>query len=142
MTEVNQKKTEYLKKFQDNVKSAKRIEEQIMKLRSDTLYPSFILSDTPRSTQKKDLSDYAAKLDGLINELKSVRFKRIKTYLNISRLVEAMEDETERQVLIFKYIDGLNWEDVCDKIGYSWKHTHRIHTKALDHFPVPQDDIE
>ena len=38
---------------------------------------------------------------------------------------------TERTLVRFKYMDGLKWEAVCGAIGYSWTHTHRIHSAAL-----------
>lgn len=49
----------------------------------------------------------------------------------IEKLIEGLEP-TERRLARFRYIDGLHWEDVCVRIGYSWKQTHRIHGKVLD----------
>ena len=50
---------------------------------------------------------------------------------SIEHLIEGLEP-TERRLARFRYIDGLNWEAVCDRISYSWMQTHRIHGKLLD----------
>lgn len=137
MVEENEKKKEYLKGYRDNVEAANRIEEQIRELRADKLYPSYILSDMPRSYEKKDLSDYAAKLYDLIEELKRTRFKRIDTYTKISRQMELMENERERQVLKYRYIDGHKWEDIAARMNVEWTQIHRLHKKALEKFKIP-----
>ena len=49
----------------------------------------------------------------------------------IENLIEGLEP-TERRLARFRYIDGLTWEDVCDKMNYSWRQTHRIHSRLLD----------
>lgn len=59
----------------------------------------------------------------------------------LEKLVEAQEmieniieglDSTERRLARFRYIDGLTWESVCDRLCYSWMQTHRIHGRMLD----------
>lgn len=49
----------------------------------------------------------------------------------IETLIESLEPLT-RQLMRYRYIDGLRWEEVCVAIGYSWRQTHNIHAKALD----------
>lgn len=51
---------------------------------------------------------------------------------SIENLIEGLDDSTERRLARFRYIDGMRWEDVCDKINYSWMQTHRIHGRLLD----------
>lgn len=63
---------------------------------------------------------YRAQLDGLI-----------AGQAEIEDLIEGLEP-TERRLARFRYIDGLSWEKVCDKMNYSWRQTHRIHGRMLD----------
>ena len=37
----------------------------------------------------------------------------------------------EGEILKLRYIDGLIWEDVCDKVYYSWNKVLKSHNKAL-----------
>lgn len=63
---------------------------------------------------------YTAKLEGLI-AAQGV----------IEEMIEGL-DCTERRLARFRYIDGLNWETVCERMCYSWRQTHRIHGRMLD----------
>lgn len=49
----------------------------------------------------------------------------------IEDLIESL-DHLERRLMRHRYIEGLSWEEVCIAIGYSWRHTHNIHARALD----------
>lgn len=49
----------------------------------------------------------------------------------IEDMIERLEP-TARQLMRYRYIDGLPWEEVCVAIRYSWRQTHNIHAKALD----------
>ena len=49
----------------------------------------------------------------------------------IENMIEGLESG-ERRLMRCRYIDGLTWEEVCVRIGYSWRQTHNIHAKILD----------
>ena len=49
----------------------------------------------------------------------------------IENMIEGLEPG-ERRLMRCRYIDGLTWEEVCVRIGYSWRQTHNIHAKILD----------
>lgn len=51
-------KKEYLHSYMSAVKAAKRIEEEIERLRLDKMLPSLIMDDMPHAHDQKDLSDY------------------------------------------------------------------------------------
>ena len=38
----------------------------------------------------------------------------------------------ERMLMRYYYIDGLTWEEVSERICYSWAQTHRLHTAAIE----------
>lgn len=49
----------------------------------------------------------------------------------IRQVIESVEDDRERQLLQYRYIDGLSWEQVAVTMGYGWRHVHKLHSKAL-----------
>ena len=51
--------------------------------------------------------------------------------LRIESAIGKVPDPTARELLRFKYIDGLTWEEVYIKLNYSSAQTHRIHARAL-----------
>lgn len=62
---------------------------------------------------------YAQKCEQLANKL-----------LRIEQVIEKL-NSTERMILRLRYINGLSWLSVCDRVHYSWQQTHRIHARAL-----------
>ena len=50
--------------------------------------------------------------------------------LDIERAIETL-DPIERELIRLRYIDGLEWHQVCAEINYEWTQTHRIHARAL-----------
>lgn len=100
----NDLKKAYLQSYIPSINAAKRIEEEIEQLRLDKMMPSVIMDDMPHAHNKTDLSDYMAKLDELINKLIAARYKRIDLYAEIFANIEKMENETEREVLTYRYL--------------------------------------
>ena len=70
--------------------------------------------------QEKEIR-YLAKLDIILNEEKE-----------IEKFIDSLEDSRERVIMRYRYISGLEWEQVCVKAHYSWQHTHRLHSEALN----------
>ena len=70
--------------------------------------------------QEKEIR-YLAKLDVILNEEK-----------DIEGVIDSLKDSRERTIMRYRYISGLEWEEVCVKAHYSWQHTHRLHAEALN----------
>lgn len=134
----NEIKKEYLMQYISCQKAAKRIEEQIYTLETERKNPKgLVITDMPTSHKKTDLSDYIVKRDELFERMRTERYKAICAYMDIFTRIELLEDETEKQVLTLRYIKGhKNWEKIAKEIDYSVVHTHRFHSKALEHFKI------
>lgn len=46
-------------------------------------------------------------------------------------LVELWPDDTERELLRLRYLEGMKWEQISDELHYSVGSCHRIHRAAL-----------
>lgn len=51
--------------------------------------------------------------------------------LAIEAAIETL-DPTARILCRYRYIDGLSWEQVCERMNYSWSQAHYLHRHALD----------
>ena len=140
----NDKKKEYLRSYRYHVRRIHRINAEIAELREMKLHPSMKPDDgMPHgSGGQGDLSGYAAELDEMINELIEERYQRIKTYQAIVRQIKRMKSENEKDVLFYRYIRGLDWWEIAEKMKYSERWIHKIHGKALAHFELPKEFIE
>ena len=139
MTE-NEKKKLFLKSYLKNKQAVRRIEEQLEELRMNKMYPSVINDGMPHGTDKGDLSDYAARVDELERELVKKRYERIVSFQNVQAAIEDLEDETEKDLLTYRYLKGIKWEEIAVEMGYSWKHIHRIHATALKNLKMTWND--
>ena len=127
----NEKKKLFLKSYLRDKQAVIRIEEQLAELRASKISPSLISDGMPHGTSLSDLSDYAAKVDELERELIQKRYDRICSFRKVQTAIEELEDETEKDLLTYRYLNGMKWEEIAVKMGYSWKHIHRIHAVAL-----------
>lgn len=134
MEKENELKKEYLRSYTPAVSAARRLEEEIERLRADKMTPALVMDDMPHAHDQKDFSDYAAKLDELERKLIKARYERIDLYAEIFADIERLEDETEKTVLTYRYLRRYSWEKICVEMGYQWAQVHRIHARALKNF--------
>lgn len=132
----NEKKKWYLRSYIRACRQQNRIEEDIKALRLDKMCPSVVLDNMPHGSGGKDLSDYIVRLDKLERKYLKQRYRRIAVRTEIRDKIEHMEDENEKDVLTLRYIQNVDWKDICIKMGYSWQHVHRIHSEALKNFKM------
>lgn len=135
MTEIEKKK-EYLREYEKAVRQMKRSEEKITEMRLSKIMPSAGNDGMPHAHNNTDLSGYAVLLDEEERRYMKARYRRIKICKEITDKIERMDNEDEKDVLVYRYIRLMKWEDICVKINHSWQHIHRIHKKALENFKM------
>ena len=128
----NEKKKLFLKSYMQAKNDVFRLEMQLAELRLNKLTPSMVPDDgMPHASGISDLSDYAARVDELERELLQKRYKRIRAFQKVQEAIEAMENDREKEILTYRYLQGMKWEEIAVKMGYSWQHVHKIHASAL-----------
>ena len=127
----NEKKKEFLMSYQKEKRRVRRLEEQLEELRRNKMSPSVTNDGMPHGADKKDLSDYAVKVDEIEQELVAARYSRICAFQEVQKRIEAMEDEREKDLLTYRYLKGLKWEEICVRMDYKWRQVHRIHAMAI-----------
>lgn len=132
----NEQKKQYLKSYRRAIKREQDILDEIQRLRLNKMFPSVVSDGMPHGSSHSDLSEYVAILDKQIELLKEERLEKARCSQKIERQIRQMEDEKEQEVLRLKYIRGMEWEEVAIEMGYTWRHTHRIHSSALKNFKM------
>lgn len=139
----NEKKKQYLRQYRVHVRRIKRIEAELSELRLLKVCPSVNNDGMPHNGGgQNDLSGYAGDVDELENDLRTERCWRIKAYKEIVRQIKRLKNENEIDVLFYRYIKGLDWWDIADKMHYSERWVHKLHGRALAHFQLPKEFIE
>lgn len=136
LKEENERKKAYLNSYRAAVREEKILLEEIQKLRTDKMFPSVVNDGMPHGSGGGDLSEYAAKLDEAINDLKEQRLKKVRLYTEIQQRIKCVEDDTERELLMLRYLQRKTWEQVAVEMGYSWQHVHKLHSRALSDFKM------
>ena len=88
------------------------------------------------------MSGYAAELDRLEQELIEERYNRITTYKDIAKRIKRIKSENEKDVMFYRYIKGMDWWEIAEKMHYSERWIHKLHGKGLAHFELPKEFIE
>lgn len=132
----NDKKKEYLWGYQRAKRQMERLEEELAELRLDKMCPSVIQDGMPHASGGGDLSGYAARVDALERKILKARYKRIQRFKEIRDRIERLEDENEKDVLVYRYIRGMKWEDIAVKMNIGYRHVLRMHGKALENFKM------
>lgn len=141
MTE-NERKKAYLRGYQVHVRRIRRIESELEELRTMRASMSVNNDGMPHGSGQSDLSGYAAELDKLERDLVNERYQRVMAYQDIVRRIKALRSENELDVLFYRYIAGLEWWEIADRMHYSERWVLKLHGKALVHFEMPKEIIE
>lgn len=115
------------------------IEEEIKTVRAEMLPGALQYDGMPHgSGTNPDLSNYAVKVEGLLDRYRSIAAKRIEALDMIVKTIEAVESPKERIVLRCRYILMKKWEDIARIMGYADpRPVYRIHGKALNKLKIP-----
>lgn len=135
----NEQKKEYLKGYRSHVRRINRIETELAELRAMRSSMSASNDGMPHGSGQSDLSGYAAELDHLERSLIKERYERVKTYKDIAVRIKKLKSENEKDVLFYRYIAGLAWWEIAEKMSFSERQIFRIHGKALVHFRLPEN---
>ena len=126
---------DYLKDIRKLDLEIQTLQEQISLLRKNAEgLRAMELSDMPKGGKGKDLSDYVAE----IADLQMVYVRHVSEL--IMKKQEAIErimgiDGSElRNVLLLRYIQCKEWDEIADKLQYNLRTIFRLHGEALKEF--------
>lgn len=126
---------DYLKDIRKLDLEIQTLQEQISLLRKNAEgLRAMELSDMPKGGKGKDLSDYVAE----IADLQMVCVQHVSEL--IMKKQEAIErimgiDGSElRNVLLLRYIQCLEWDEIADRLQYNLRTIFRLHGEALKEF--------
>lgn len=132
-TPENQKKIEYLSRYR---KLGKRIEqlstERAMWL-SRACKTTQTISNMPKAKNGAQgdsgkVAQYIEIGEEITRELRNLhRLRR-----EIRTVIAALEDDTLQALMLYRYIDGMTFEEIAVKMNFSWRWTITLHGRALE----------
>lgn len=137
----NELKKKYLREYRVHVRRIRRIEAELVELRTMKMGTSVKNDGMPHGCGQSDMSGYAAELDLLERDLIQEREQMLADYKDICDRIKGLQSENERSVLFYRYIKGLTWWEIAEKMEYSERQIHRCHGKALIHIKIPEEKM-
>ena len=106
-----------------------------LKLMSTTIPSIDYSKDVVQTSKDADASftkiiNKALELERLIHEDTE---KMLCLKIEIRKTIDTVEDNEEKLLLRLRYLNFMQWDDVCDMMGISPRTAHRIHGSALLH---------
>ena len=132
-TPENQKKIEYLSRYR---KLGRRIEqlstERAMWL-SRACKTTQTISDMPKAKNgaqgdSSEVAQYVEIGEEITRELRNLhRLRR-----EIRAVITTLEDDILQTLMLYRYIDGMTFEQIAVKMNFSWRWTITLHGRALE----------
>lgn len=72
-------------------------------------------------------------IEQIVNHLNHFARDKCSVCRHILQLIDTLPDETEKNVLLLKYIHGYTWEEISEYLNYSLRQIYNIHKHALEH---------
>ena len=86
------------------------------------------------ASDPRGLDAFWVKAGALFEKWQTLLDKKYAALSVITDEIEKLPNETEKTLLMLRYINGKTFEQVAVEMGYSWRHTLRLHGQALAHF--------
>lgn len=136
----NNRKKEYLRGYRVNRRRISRIDDEVRELRelAESTKATDYSGMPHGSGNQKDLSDELARIDSLEKKLEMEKSECIESYISIENQIKTVKNEDENDVLFYRYVKGLRWWEIAEKMEYTERWIHKLHGKALEHLKIPK----
>lgn len=138
---MQEKKTDFLGRYRQVDMRIQRKCREMSLWRQRALQITPIYSELPGGRGKEDkiqsAVDHICEIEEEINrdidELVMIREQ-------VQKAIHSVKDQTLETLLEYRYIDGLTWEELAEKMHYSYQWVCRLHGKALECVVLPEED--
>ena len=132
-TMTNREKIKYLKRYITLDREIDRKLEEVSRLRSKLTRITQVLTAEPRGGGSiyGKTEEILAKIVDLEREIDANIDRLVAIRDGIKTIIEAVEDDRERLLLQYRYLDGKTFEKIAVEMNYSWRQIHRLHSRAL-----------
>jgi DNA-directed RNA polymerase specialized sigma subunit len=129
----NQDKIKYLKRYITLDREIDRKLEEVDRWRAKLTRITQVHSTEPRGggTIYGKTEGILAKIVDLENEIDADIDRLVTVRDGIKAIIEAVEDDREKLLLQYRYLDGRTFEEIAVQMHYSWRQIHRLHSRAL-----------
>lgn len=92
--------------------------------------PSY--SDMPHGGGSDKVQTAAVEVAELTDKLNQKLHQAIMVQESIKKLLESLDDIKLRQLISYRYINGMRWEEIAVRMDFNYRWVLRLHRKALN----------
>ena len=92
--------------------------------------PSY--SDMPHGGGSDKVQTAAVEVAELTDKLNQKLHQAKMVQENIKKLLESLDDIKLRQLMSYRYINGMRWEEIAVRMDFNYRWVLRLHRKALN----------
>ena len=112
-------------------RKADDLRERYLRLRSAIEGTSARLDTVRGSMQTDPVGSAVAKLDAIRRQWEGRINEYLEVMLRVDAAIEALRDENQQKVLRLRYVDGLAWAEIAERMYYSPTHCRRLRQEGL-----------
>ena len=130
----NHDKIRYLKQFKFLDKEINRKLDEISFWRGRLEKVTAVYTSEPKGGGSiyGNTEKIVAKIIDLEREVNTDIDRLVAIRLRIGPIIAAVEDDRERLLLQYRYIDGKTFEEIAVLMNYTWRWIHKLHSQALN----------
>ena len=76
------------------------------------------------------------------NRIRDLQTAIAETVIAINGMEKTSNMSIKRKILILRYIQGMEWDEIAKRIHYSERHAKRMLDDAIDHLIIPMETVE
>ncbi len=111
--------------------AVQRLTEEIARWEAQAASLTARYGEASGSSGEDSLQRAVEKMLELRDELAAELRRQLTIRREIEEAIRVVEDERLQELLRPRYIEGLTWDKVAERIGYSYRQTMRVHGRAL-----------
>lgn len=124
---------EFLDQYRIAYNRADRLKEKLDVIRSDydAVHGGIVFvpcgSEISKPTERK-----IEKLQKTFDKWAAAQLHSVEIRQEIFEVISSLDDCKMSDILWFRYLGLLTWDEVCDAVGLSWCTVHRLHKQAVE----------
>lgn len=128
----NKEKINYLKQYRSLSMEIDQITKELQRWQdlATRISPSY--SDMSHGGGSDKVQTAAVEVADLTDKLNQKLHQAIMVQENIKKLLESLDDIKLRQLMSYRYINGMRWEEIAVRMDFNYRWVLRLHRKALN----------
>lgn len=127
---------EYLQQLQKYKRTAQLYAERIEELYHEATGIKAIVYDKDRVQVSPEdrMEKIFMRIDSEAEKYAKARARYDREVRKRVEMIASLENPVHVELLTLRYVDGLKWEEIACAMGYTFRHTTRLHGDALGAF--------